>query len=58
VIARQRPLKTDKLIDHDGDYSFPEGKEYFKYEVKKSDVDNVSKAKQETLEVAHDKKAQ
>jgi Holliday junction resolvase RusA-like endonuclease len=58
VIAKQRPLKADKLIDHDGDYGFPEGKEYFKYEVKKSDVDNVLKAKQEALEVAHEKKAQ
>jgi hypothetical protein len=27
VIAKQRPLKADELVDYDGDYGFPEGKE-------------------------------
>jgi hypothetical protein len=58
VIVTQRPLKAGKLIDYDGDYGFPEGNEYFESEVKKSDVDNVSKAKQEALEGAREKKAQ
>ena len=50
LLGKQCPLKADKLIDYDGDYGFPEGAQYFKTEVKKSNVDNVSKAKQEAHE--------
>lgn len=57
LLGKQCPLKADKLIDYDGDYGFPDTAEYFKSEVKKSDVDNLDKAKQEALEVLRGRKA-
>jgi hypothetical protein len=57
LIGKQCPLKADKLIDYDGDYGFPDTAEYFKSEVKKSDVDNLDKAKQEALEALRGRKA-
>lgn len=47
LIGKQCPVKADKAIDYDGDFGFPEGPEYFRADVKKSDVGNPSKAKQE-----------
>ena len=57
LIGKACPLKADKLIDYDGDYGYPETAEYFKSDVKKSDLDNVDKAKQELQEAAKEKKA-
>jgi hypothetical protein len=57
LIGKQCPLKADKLIDYDGDYGFPDTAEYFKSEVKKSDVDNLDKGKQEALEALRGRKA-
>jgi hypothetical protein len=56
LIGKQCPLKADKVVDYAGDYGFPEGPEYFKTHVTKSEVDNVAKAKQEALEAAREKK--
>jgi hypothetical protein len=56
LIGKQCPLKADKLTDYDGDYGFPEDAVYLKTDVKKSEVDNTSKAKQEALEAAREKK--
>ena len=56
LIGKQCPLKADKIIDYDGDYGFPEDAVYLKTDVKKSEVDNPSKAKQEALEAAREKK--
>lgn len=57
LIGKQCPLKADKAIDYDGDYGYPEGQEYFKTEVKKSDVDNLSKARDEAHEALKEKKS-
>ena len=57
LLGKQCPLKSDKLIDYDGDYGFPEDAQYFQAEVKISEVDNISKARQEALEAVREKKA-
>lgn len=56
LIGNQCPVKADKQIDYDGDYGFPEEAVYFKTEIKKSDVDNTSKAKNEAMKLAKEKK--
>jgi hypothetical protein len=56
LIGNQCPVKADKVIEYDGDCGFPEEACYFKTDIRKSDVDNLSKAKQEALEMARVKK--
>lgn len=58
LIGKQCPLKADTMIDYDGDYGFPEGPEYFKFDVKKSEVENISKARQEAQEALKQKKSE
>lgn len=58
LLGKQCPLRADKTIDYDGDYGYPEGPVYFKSDVKKSEVDNVSKAKQEAQDALKQKKSE
>ncbi|KAL3909850.1 MAG: hypothetical protein SGARI_002395, partial [Bacillariaceae sp.] len=44
------------VIDYDGDYGYPQGPEYFKTQVTKSEVDTVANAEQELIEAAREKK--
>jgi hypothetical protein len=56
LIGNQCPLKADRLFDYSGDYGFPEGPQYHKPDIKKSELDNTSKATQEALDIAKEKK--
>jgi hypothetical protein len=57
LLGKQCPLRADKQVDYDGDYGHPVDAQYFKAEVRKSDVDNVSKPKQEAAEALREKKS-
>jgi hypothetical protein len=57
LLGKQCPLRADKQVDYDGDYGHPVDAQYFEAEVRKSDVDNVSKGKQEETEALREKKS-
>ena len=53
LIGRQCPLKADEDIDYSGNFGYPQGPEFRKYDIRHSTLDDPeSKARLEALELA------